>query len=393
MEKAMVVSAARTPLGRAKRGSLADVRPEDMGALVILEALKRAGNLDPKLVDDCIMGCAMPEAEQGMNLARQAWFRAKLPHSVSCMTINRFCASGLEAIALGAFRIMSGMADIVVAGGIESMSLIPMGGNKIVPHPEMAEEFYPAYMGMGETAEVVAKRYGIGREEQDAFALRSNKLAIEGIDKGVFKEQIVPVQAYRYKPAGGKDFFTFDTDEGPRRDTSMEALSKLKPAFFKEGTVTAGNSSQMTDGAAAVVLMSKDKAKDLGLKPLGRFKGYVTVGCNPEEMGIGPSLAVPKLLALVDKKIKEIDAIEMNEAFASQSVYCVKKLGIEDFLENRKLNPYGGAIALGHPLGATGAILSTKILYHLRDQGLKYGIVTMCVGGGMGAAGLFESKD
>jgi len=324
MEKTMVVSAARTAMGRAKKGSLADVRPEDMGAAVILEALKRAGELDPKLVDDCIIGCAMPEAEQGMNLARQAWFRAKLPNSVSCMTINRFCASGLEAIALGAFRIMSGMAEIVVAGGIESMSLIPMGGNRIVPHPEMAEEFYPAYVGMGETAEIVAKRYNITREEQDALGLRSNLLAVEGIDKGVFKEQIVPVQAYRYKPTGGKEFFQFDTDEGPRRDTSIEALSKLKPAFWKEGTVTAGNSSQMTDGAAAVVLMSKDKAKDLGLKPLGRFKGYATAGCGPDEMGIGPSLAVPKLLAKVDLKLKEIDAIEMNEAFASQSVYCVK---------------------------------------------------------------------
>lgn len=393
MEKTMVVSAARTAMGRAKKGSLADVRPEDMGAAVILEALKRAGDLDPKLVDDCIIGCAMPEAEQGMNLAREAWFRAKLPNSVSCMTINRFCASGLEAIALGAFRIMSGMAEIVVAGGIESMSLIPMGGNRIVPHPEMAEEFYPAYIGMGETAEIVAKRYNISREEQDALGLRSNLLAVEGIDKGVFKEQIVPVQAYRYKPAGGKEFFPFDTDEGPRRDTSIEALSKLKPAFWKEGTVTAGNSSQMTDGAAAVVLMSKDKAKDLGLKPLGRFKGYMTVGCSPDEMGIGPSLAVPKLLAKVDLKLKEIDAIEMNEAFASQSVYCVKKLGLEGSLESRKLNPYGGAIALGHPLGATGAILSTKILYHMRDNDLKYGIVTMCVGGGMGAAGLFEHKD
>jgi acetyl-CoA acyltransferase len=393
MEKTMVVSAARTAMGRAKKGSLADVRPEDMGAAVILEALKRAGDLDPKLVDDCIIGCAMPEAEQGMNLARETWFRAKLPNSVSCMTINRFCASGLEAIALGAFRIMSGMADVVVAGGIESMSLIPMGGNKIVPHPEMVEEFYPAYVSMGETAENVAKRYDISREEQDALGLRSNLLAVEGIDKGVFKEQIVPVQAYRYKPAGGKEFFQFDTDEGPRRDTSIEALSKLKPAFWKEGTVTAGNSSQMTDGAAAVVLMSKDKAKGLGLKPLGRFKGYTTVGCGPDEMGIGPSLAVPKLLAKVDLKLKEIDVIEMNEAFASQSVYCVKKLGLEGFLESRKLNPYGGAIALGHPLGATGAILSTKILYHMRDNNLKYGIVTMCVGGGMGAAGLFEHKD
>jgi acetyl-CoA acyltransferase len=390
MKEAVIVSACRTAVGRAKRGSLVDVRPEDMGKAVVVEALKRAGNLDPALVDDCIMGCAMPEAQQGMNIARQIWLHAKLPESVPCKTVNRFCSSGLDAIAQAAERIMVGAADIVVAGGVETMSMIPMGGNKIVPHFEMATEFYPAYVGMGETAENVAKRYNISRHDQDVLALRSNLLAIEANEKGYFKEQIVPLRAYKYEGTKGKRYFTFEVDEGPRKGTTLEGLAKLKPAFWKNGTVTAGNSSQMSDGAAAVVLMSREKAKEMGLKPMAKFIMEAVAGCGADEMGVGPSVAIPLLMKKTGMSLEDIDVIELNEAFASQAVYCVRKLGIEHRLEDRTLNPNGGAIALGHPLGCTGAKLTVQVVYHLRDHNMQFGVVSMCIGGGMGAAALFE---
>lgn len=390
MKEAVIVSACRTAIGKAKRGSLVHTRPEDMGKTAILEALKRAGDLDPALVEDCILGCAMPEAQQGMNIARQVWLHAKLPEAVPCKTVNRFCSSGLDAIAQAAERVMVGANDIVVAGGVENMSMIPMGGNKIVPHFEMATEFYPAYVGMGETAENVATRYGISRQEQDELAVRSNALASEANEKGYFKEQIVPLKAYKYQGTKGKQYFTFDVDEGPRAGTTLEGLARLRPAFWKNGSVTAGNSSQMSDGAAAVVLMSKEKAKDLGLKPMATFHMEAVAGCGADEMGVGPSVAIPLLMQKTGMKIEDIDVFEINEAFASQAIYCVKKLGIEKQLEERKINPNGGAIALGHPLGCTGAKLTVQLLYHMRDHDMRYGVVSMCIGGGMGAAGLFE---
>ena len=392
MKEAVIVSACRTAIGRAKRGSLVDVRPEDMGKTVIMEALKRAGDLDPALVDDCILGCAMPEAQQGMNIARQVWLHAKLPESVPCKTVNRFCSSGLDAIAQAAERIMVGAADIVVAGGVENMSMIPMGGNKIMPHFEMATEFYPAYVGMGETAENVALRYGITRQQQDELAVRSNLLAIEANEKGYFKEQIVPLKAYKYDGAKGKKYFTYDVDEGPRKGTTLEGLAKLRPAFWKNGSVTAGNSSQMSDGGAAVVLMSRQKAKQLGLNPIAKFIMEAVAGCKADEMGVGPSVAIPLLMKKTKKKLEDIDVFELNEAFASQAIYCVQKLGLEKRLENRTLNPNGGAIALGHPLGCTGAKLTVQVLYYLRDHNKQYGVVSMCIGGGMGAAALFQRE-
>ena len=393
MKEAVIVSACRTAIGKAKRGSLVDMRPEDMGKAVILEALKRAGDLDPQQVEDCILGCAMPEAQQGMNIARQVWLNAKLPESVPCKTVNRFCSSGLDAIAQAAERIMVGANEIVVAGGVENMSMIPMGGNKIVPHFEMADDFYPAYVGMGETAENVATRYKISRQQQDELAVRSNALAAEANEKGTFKEQIVPLNAYKYQGTKGRQYFTFDVDEGPRKGTTVEGLARLRPAFWKTGSVTAGNSSQMSDGAAVVVLMSREKAKDLGLKPMARFVMEAVAGCGADEMGVGPSVAIPLLMKKTGLKIGDIDVMELNEAFASQAIYCVQKLGIEKMLDDRKLNPNGGAIALGHPLGCTGAKLTVQVLYHMQDNNLRNGVVSMCIGGGMGAAGLFVRED
>jgi len=393
MREAVIVAACRTAIGRAKRGSLAQTRPEDMGKTAILEVLKRAGDLDPALVEDCILGCAMPEAQQGMNIARQIWLHAKLPEAVPCKTVNRFCSSGLDAIAQAAERVMVGASDIVVGGGVESMSMIPMGGNKIVPHFDMADEFYPAYVGMGETAENVATRYKISRQAQDQLAVRSNDLSIEAIEKGTFKEQIVPLQAYRYEGVKGRQTFTFEVDDGPRKGTTLEVLGKLRPAFWRTGTVTAGNSSQMSDGAAAVVVMSREKARDLGLKPLARFVMEAVAGCGADEMGVGPSVAIPLLMKKTGMKLEDIDVFEINEAFASQAIYCVEKLGIQKRLENQTINPNGGAIALGHPLGCTGAKLTVQILYHMRDHNLRTGVVSMCIGGGMGAAGLFVRED
>jgi acetyl-CoA acyltransferase len=392
MRDAVIVAACRTAVGKAKRGSLVDMRPEDMGKAVILEALKRAGDLDPSLVEDCIMGCAMPEAQQGMNIARQVWLHAKLPESVPCKTVNRFCSSGLDAIAQAAERVMVGVNDILVAGGVENMSMIPMGGNKIMPHFEMADEFYPAYVGMGETAENVANRYKISRRQQDELAVRSNTLASEATEKGYFKEQIVPLNAYQYSGTKGRKAFVFAEDEGPRKGTTLEALAMLKPAFFKNGSVTAGNSSQMSDGAAVVVMMSREKAKELGLKPIARFVMEAVAGCGADEMGVGPSVAIPLLMKKTGMNPQKIDTYEINEAFASQAIYCVQKLELENKMESGAINPNGGAIALGHPLGCTGAKLTVQILYHMRDRNLKTGVVSMCIGGGMGAAGLFINE-
>lgn len=392
MRDAVIVAACRTAVGRAKRGSLVDMRPEDMGKTVILEVLKRAGDLDPTLVEDCILGCAMPEAQQGMNIARQVWLHAKLPEAVPCKTVNRFCSSGLDAIAQAAERIMTGANDIVVAGGVENMSMIPMGGNKIMPHFEMADEFYPAYVGMGETAENVANRYNISRQRQDELAVRSNALAIEAIEKGRFKEQIVPMNAYIYQGTKGRKSFVFDVDEGPRKGTTLEGLAKLRPAFFKNGSVTAGNSSQMSDGAGVVLMMTREKAKELGLKPMARFVMEAVAGCGADEMGVGPSVAIPLLMKKTGMDAQKIAVYEINEAFASQAIYCVDKLGLQGKLEIGAINPNGGAIALGHPLGCTGAKLTVQILYHMRDNNLENGVVSMCIGGGMGAAGLFLNE-
>jgi acetyl-CoA acyltransferase len=343
-------------------------------------------------VEDCILGCAMPEAQQGMNIARQVWLRAKLPESVPCKTVNRFCSSGLDAIAQGAERIMTGANDIVLAGGVENMSMIPMGGNKIMPHFAMADDFYPAYVGMGETAENVAVRNKISRQAQDELAVRSNSLASEANAKGYFKEQIVPMNAYKYDGTKGRREFVFDVDEGPRAGTTVEALARLRPAFFKGGTVTAGNSSQMSDGAAVVLMMSREKAKELGLKPMAKFVMEAVAGCGADEMGVGPSVAIPLLMQKTGMNAQDVDAYEINEAFASQAIYSVDKVGIMNKLESGAINPNGGAIALGHPLGCTGAKLTVQILYHMRDKNLKTGVVSMCIGGGMGAAGLILNE-
>lgn len=398
--EALIVAAVRTAVGRAKRGSLVHTRPEDMTAVCIKELFRRTPQVKPEDIEDVVCGCAMPEAEQGINVARLIVFRAGLPVSVPAVTVNRFCASGLEAVAIIAERIRTGAIDIGIACGVESMSMVPMGGNKVSPHPEMAVEYPDVYIPMGWTAEIVAKRYGITREMQDIFALRSNELAIDAIDSGRFKEQIVPLKTFKYDGKGGKVEFIFEVDEGPRRGTSMEVLSKLRPAFWKDGTVTAGNASQMSDGASAILMMSREKAEEYGIKPMARFIGYVTVGVNPEEMGVGPAYAVPKLVEKYCKPLgikfpDDIGIILLNEAFAAQAVYCIQKLGLE--YKNWKgggkdlVNPNGGAIALGHPLGCTGNKLTVEAVYHMKDHGQKYAIVTMCIGGGQGAAGLIEN--
>ncbi|NOZ84758.1 MAG: thiolase family protein [Deltaproteobacteria bacterium] len=395
----VIVAACRTAVGKAKRGSLIHTRPDDMAATVLKEVVKRAG-VDPKDVEDVIFGCAMPEAEQGMNVARIAVHLADFPESVPAMTINRYCCSGLQAIWEICADINAGMIDIGIGGGTESMTMVPMGGNKIVPNIKLAEEYPQAYVSMGETAENVAMKYGITREEQDAFALRSNQKAIEANEKGYFKEQIVPLPAYKYDGKGNKVEFLFEVDEGPRPST-MEGLGKLRPAFAnpkskKEGlgTVTAGNSSQMSDGAGAVLVMDRAKAEKMGKKPMGKLHGYRVVAFDPKLMGIGPALAIPALMEKVAKPLgldyKDIDCWEINEAFASQAVYCVKELENKG-LDPEKVNPNGGAIALGHPLGATGAKLATQMLYWLKDHKKRWGVVSMCIGGGMGAAGLFEN--
>ena len=397
MREAVIVSSVRTAVGRASKGSLRATRPDDLAAAAIKEAIARAKGLDPKEIDDVILGCAMPEAEQGMNVARIASLRAGLPVEISAMTINRFCSSGLQAIAIAAQRIMAAQGDVAVAGGTESMSMVPMGGNKIAPNPWLMDNYPDAYLGMGLTAENLARKYGITREQSDEFSLASHQKALAAIAAGKFKEEIVPVEiSYKFMEAGANGGsngtkpksvnFTFDTDEGPRADTSLEALGKLKPAFHARGTVTAGNSSQMSDGAAASVVMSAERARALGLKPLARFIAFATAGCPPEEMGVGPVYAIPKALKIAGLMLDQIDVIELNEAFAAQSLSVIKLAG----LDPAKINVNGGAIALGHPLGCTGAKLTATILRELERRNGRYGLVTMCVGGGMGAAGIFE---
>jgi len=389
MKEAVIASICRTPVGRAYKGALRGVRPDDLAAAAIKEALARCPGLDPAEVEDVILGCAMPEAEQGMNVARIASLRAGIPVTASAVTVNRFCASGLQAIAQAAERIMCGFAEVIVAGGTESMSLVPMGGHKIAPNPTLVATYPDAYLSMGLTAENLARRYEITREEQDGFAFASHMKALKAIDRGHFKEEVVPVEVtYRVLKNGKpeEEKFVFDTDEGPRRDTTREALAALKPAFHAQGTITAGNASQMSDGASAAVVMSAERAKALGLKPLARFVAYATAGVAPEEMGIGPAKAIPKALKLAGLRAHDIDVIELNEAFAAQ-VLAVFRLTEFD---TSRVNPNGGAVALGHPLGCTGSKLTASLLYELRRQQARYGMVTMCVGGGMGAAGIFE---
>jgi acetyl-CoA acyltransferase len=373
MKDAVIVSAVRTPVGKAPKGALRYARPDDMAAVVIAEALKRAPGVDPAEVDDVILGCAMPEAEQGLNVARIASLRAGVPVTASAATVNRFCSSGLQAIAFGAERIMSGSAAVVVAGGTESMSLVPMGGHKIAPNPALVDGYPDVYLSTGLVAENHARESAITRDEQDAFALRSHQRAIAAIDSGRFAEEIVAVNG-------------LSVDEGPRRDTSLEALAKLKPAFHVAGTVTAGNSSQTSDGAAAVVVMSASRAKELGLDPMARFVTFATAGVEPERFGIGPVPAIRKALKQAGLTLEQIDLVELNEAFAAQVLACLRELPIDP----ERLNVNGGAIALGHPLGCTGAKLTATILYEMQRRNARYGLVTMCVGGGMGAAGIFE---
>lgn len=390
MRDAVIVSSVRTAIGKAPRGALRYTRPDDMGATAIKGALAQAPGVEPASVEDVIMGCAMPEAEQGMNVARLSAVLAGLPNEVPAFTVNRFCSSGLQAIAIAAERIMLGAADTVIGGGIESMSMVPMGGNKLVPNLTLVEHVPPVYIGMGHTAEEVAKRFDVGRKEQDELATASHKKAAAAIESGRFAEEIVPLQARVYGvDKDGKPVVqtkTFNVDEGVRGDTNVEALAKLRPAFATTGTVTAGNSSQTSDGAAASVVLSDERAKQLGLKPWGIFRAFVVAGCDPDIMGIGPSLAIPKLLSKTGMKLEDIDLIELNEAFASQAVYCIRKLG----LDPAKVNVNGGAIALGHPLGCTGAKLTATLLHEMRRRKSRYGIVSMCIGGGMGAAALFE---
>jgi acetyl-CoA acyltransferase len=413
MPEAVIVSAVRTPVGRAYKGSLRATRPDDLAALSIKEALARVPAVDTKQIDDVILGCAMPEGEQGMNVARIAALRAGLPVETSAMTINRFCSSGLQAIALAAERIRGGSAEIIVAGGTESMSLVPMGGNKVSPNPWLVDHYPDTYINMGLGTENIARKFGITREQADEFSANSHKKALAAIAAGNFKDETIPVEvkitslpngngngAFSVSGAhplrgvaakGGSvkpttQTFIFATDELPRADTSFEILAKLKPAFHAAGTVTAGNSSPMSDGAAAAVVMSDARAKALGLTPLARFVAYATAGCPPEEFGIGPVFAIPKALKLAGLSLNDIAAIELNEAFAAQSLAVLQQAG----LDPSRVNPNGGAIALGHPLGCTGAKLTATLIRDLQRKNARYGMVTMCIGGGMGAAGIFE---
>jgi acetyl-CoA acyltransferase len=403
MHDAVIVSAVRTAVGKAPRGTLSVVRPDEMGATVIAEALKRAGGLDPTLIDDVILGCAMPEGEQGLNVARIASLRAGVPVEASAVTVNRFCSSGLQAIAYGAERIMLGHAQAVVAGGTESMSMVPMGGNKVSPNPALVDSYPDVYLTTGLVAENHARQSGISREAQDEFSVTSHQRAVAAIDAGRFKDEIVPLTVRVADAGPGRPGaagterrgvspgipireIVFDTDEGPRRDTSIEALSKLRAAFHAAGTVTAGNSSQTSDGAAAVVVTSADLAKAHGLTPLARFVAYATAGVPPELFGIGPVPAIRKVLKLAGLTLDQIDLVELNEAFAAQVLACLKELPIDP----DKLNVNGGAIALGHPLGCTGAKLTATLINEMHRRGSRYGMVTMCVGGGMGAAGIIE---
>ena len=389
MHEAVIVSAVRTASGKAPGGALRGTRPDELAAAAIAEALKRAPGIDPGEIDDVILGCAMPEAEQGMNVARIASLRAGIPVSASAVTVNRFCSSGLQAIAYAAERIMCGFASTIVAGGTESMSLVPMGGHKIAPNPSLMDTYPDVYLSTGLVAENHARESGISRDEQDAFALRSHLLAIDAIDSGRFAEEIVPVDALVIETNGHgprAKRVPFAVDEGPRRDTSADALARLRPAFRAGGSVTAGNSSQTSDGAAAVIVVSAERARAAGLTPLARFVAFATAGVEPERFGIGPVPAIQKALTLAGLTLDQIDLIELNEAFAAQVLACLKTLPIDP----ERLNVNGGAIALGHPLGCTGAKLTTTLLHEMKRRNARYGMVTMCVGGGMGAAGIFE---
>jgi len=391
MNEVFIVSAARTPVGKAPNGKLRAVRPDDLAALCLQEVLRRAPKIEAVQVQDVILGCAMPEGPQGMNIARIAGQRAGLPESVPGVTINRFCASGLEAIAMGAQRILSGMADVIIAGGTESMTQIPMGGFRLSPNPCLVDQMPDAYLAMGLTAENVSKKFAVSREDQDQFALASHQKALAALDSGKFKDECVsvPVREVTLNSEGSKrkvSEFIFDADEGPRRDTSLEKLTALKPAFNPRGTVTAGNASQRSDGAAAVLLVSGRKVKELGLQPLARFVAYAVGGVAPGIMGIGPVAAIPLALQQAGLTQEAMDLIELNEAFATQALAVIRELR----LPADRVNVNGGAIALGHPLGATGAKLTVSILNELRRRKGRYGLVTMCVGGGMGAAGIFE---
>ena len=390
MHDVVIVSALRTPVGRAFKGTLRSTRPDDLAAVAIKAALEHVPELDPKEIEDVILGCAMPEGEQGMNVARIAALRAGLPVEVSAMTINRFCSSGLQAIAMAAERIQAGGAEVIVAGGTESMSMIPMGGNKISPNPWLVDHYPDAYLSMGLTAERVAQRFGISRAQCDKFSLASHQKALAALQAGKFDDETVAVPVTFTTPNGSKPKkteITFKHDEGPRADTSLEALGALKPAFHVKGVATAGNSSQMSDGAAAAVVMSAERANALGIKPLVRYVSFATAGYKPEEMGLGPVFAIPKALKLAGLKLDQIDVIELNEAFAAQSLAVIQ----DAKLDPAKVNPNGGAIALGHPLGCTGAKLTASIIRELKRRNGRYGMVTMCVGGGMGAAGIFEN--
>ncbi len=394
MREAVIVSAVRTAVGRAPRGTLRLTRPEHMGATVITEVLNRTPGLDPKEIDDVIIGCTFPEAEQGLNLARVLVAKAGLPWEVPGMTVNRFCSSGLQAIATACESIMVGSADVIIAGGVESMSLIPMGGNFMAVDPVLGSEKPWSYEGMGMTAENVANDFNISREEQDRFGVRSNELALKAIAEGKFKDEIVPITVTKQRQTKkGFELYdeVFDTDEGPRPGTTMETLAKLRPAFVKVGSVTAGNSSQMSDGAAVVVCMSKEKAAALGLTPMLTYRSYSVAGVDPRYMGIGPVAAIPKALKLAGIEVGDLNLIELNEAFGSQAAYCVRELGLD--LDITNVN--GGAIALGHPLGCTGAKLTTQLAYEMgrRGTGCRYGLVSMCIGFGMGAAGVFEKEE
>jgi acetyl-CoA acyltransferase len=395
MNDAVIVSAVRTAVGKAPKGTLSVMRPDDMASVVVREALQRVPGVSPADVDDVILGCAMPEAEQGLNVARIASLKAGVPIEASAVTVNRFCSSGLQAIAYGAERIMLGGAHVAIAGGTESMSMVPMGGNKVSPNPGLVDTYPDVYLSTGLVAENHARLSGISREAQDGFALTSHQRAVAAIDAGRFKGEIAPLtvrlvdangnRGSRQSAVGTREI-TFDVDEGPRRDTSPEALAKLRPAFHAEGTVTAGNSSQTSDGAAAVVITSAGYAKAHGLKPLARFVAYATAGVAPELFGIGPVPAIKKALKLAGLTLDQIDLVELNEAFAAQVLACMKELPIDP----ARVNVNGGAIALGHPLGCTGAKLTTTLVHEMQRRGSRYGIVTMCVGGGMGAAGVFE---
>src|SRR5450432_3509311 len=390
MREVVIVSSVRTPVGRAFKGTLRATRPDELAAIAIQGALDRVPQVERNQIEDVILGCATPEAEQGMNVARIASLRAGLPVEVSAVTINRFCSSALQAIAMAADRIMTGGAEVILAGGTESMSMIPMGGHKISPNPWLVDHYPDAYLSMGLTAERVAQRIGITREAADEFSLRSHQKALAAIQSGKFADEVVSVPVSFSTPNGSKpkrQEIIFKVDEGPRADTSLEALMGLKPAFHVKGTVTAGNSSQMSDGAAAAVVMSAERAKALGIKPLARYISFATAGYKPEEMGLGPVYAIPKALRLAGLKLSDIDVIELNEAFAAQSLAVIKEGG----LDTATVNPNGGAIALGHPLGCTGAKLTASIIREMKRRNLRYGMVTMCVGGGMGAAGIFEN--